>query len=113
MTVDALQTVLLSCADLDASVEFYVTALALPLVQRDATMAILRAGLVQIVLDTDGNGSGSGATFVFKMSAAGNVHSRLRRFGIAVSETSSERTGRVFTVHDPDGRAVYLVERPI
>ena len=48
-----------------------------------------------------------------KVSSPGNVLSRLKRFGIAVTETSSERTGRVLGVRDPDGRSLYLVERPV
>jgi len=125
MGVDTLQLLVLDCADLDASVAFYAGGLGLPLLRRDKQMAVLRAGLLQIVLEVvDALLPGSnhpnaeaappaGVAMVFKVSAMDELVGRLHQFGLQLHLSESAATGRLLSVRDPDGRELQLAERPL
>lgn len=117
MTVDTLQMIVLPCADLAAALRFYRDALSLPVVGNDERMAIVRAGLMEIVLEAAAPpanvASGSaGIELVFKARDLAAAAQRLRAHGLQPAEETSA-LGTTIALHDPDGRSVHLVERPL
>lgn len=118
MTVDTLQMIVLPCADLAATLRFYHDALGLPVVGSDERMAILRAGLLEIALEAAAPPCGrdrgdAGVELVFKARDIAATTRRLQACGFPLTVATSAHSGATVELHDPDGRPVHLVERPV
>lgn len=113
MPVEALQLLVLPCADLDAARAFYVDALGLTVAHASARLVLIQAGLLQLMLQPGDGAALPGAELVFKVSNIGDTAARLRDRDEPFEVAGNERTGRILSLTDPDGRAIHLAERAI
>jgi len=121
MSVDAVQMLVLSCADLPAALRFYIDALGLPLVRGDESLAIVRAGPLELALAQEradeapatAAARSDSITLVFKVSQIEKVVERLRRLGYQADLYEGSPGSRFIAVCDPDGRELQLVERAL
>lgn len=111
--VEALQLLVLPCGDVDAARAFYSGALGLPVTHSSATLVLIRAGMLQLMLQPSDGASLPGAELVFKISGTDAAARRLRDHDEPFEVSGNDRTGRILSLRDPDGRAVHLSERPI
>ncbi len=111
----------LSCNNLTASLRFYLDGLGLPLMRGDESLAIVRAGLLELAIAQEtadeppdpAMARSDSITLVFKVSEIKEVLERLRRHGYQADVYVGSPGSRFIAVSDPDGRELQLVERAL
>lgn len=113
----ALKAVNLRVKDLSVSLGFYGGGLGLPAVHEIEDIAVLDLGNVHLILDAqdDPRTTGSGAVFHIYVADVDAFHEMITSRGIRPETGPGDRPwgDRDFTVVDPDGYRLTIVQAPV